>query len=114
MPFVHGLYSVGIFSRICLLLSTVPSRLSSLSLNSVFSPCPLLGLFRWCSRSMCTASLVYKYPPCVLFYFTKHFVVWSKISVAMNMIVCEVEQPPGVFCSFCTSCRSWRKSCDRD
>ena len=32
-----------------------------------FSLCPLLGLFRWCSRSMCTASLAYKYPPCVLF-----------------------------------------------
>ena len=67
MLFVHELYSVGIFFRICSFLSTVPSRLSPLLLNSVFSLCPLLGLFRWCSRSMCTASLVYKYPPGVLF-----------------------------------------------
>ena len=43
------LYSVGISFRICLSLSIVPSRLSPLSLNSVFSLCPLLGLFRLCS-----------------------------------------------------------------
>ena len=67
MLFVHELYSVGIFFRLCLSLSTVPSRLSPLSLNYVFSLCPLLGLFRWRSWSMCTASLVYKYPPDVLF-----------------------------------------------
>ena len=34
--------------------------------------------------------------------------------VVMNMLVCEVEQPPSVFCSSCVSCRSWRKSYDRD
>ena len=109
MLFVHELHSVGIFFRICSFLSNAPSRPSLLSLNSVFSLFPLLGLLHWCSRSMCTASLVYKYPPGVLFWFIEHFVAWSEISVAMNMIVCEVEQPPGVFCSSCTSCRrmSW-------
>ena len=30
----------------------------------------------------------------------------------MNMVVCEVEQPPGVFCNSCVSCHSWRESCD--
>ena len=93
MLFVHRLYSVSIFSRICSLLSTVPSRLSPVSLNYVSSSCPLLGLFRWCSWSMCTASLAYKYPPCVLFWFIEHSVASSEISVVMNMIVSKVEQP---------------------
>ena len=67
MLFVGELYSVGIFFRIFLLLSTVPSRMCPFSLSSVFSMRPLLGLFHWCSWSMCTASLVYKYPHVVLF-----------------------------------------------
>ena len=44
MLFVHELYSVFIFFRICSFLSTIPSRLSPLSLNSVFSLCPLFRL----------------------------------------------------------------------
>ena len=44
MLFAHELYSVGISFRICSSLSTIPSCLSPLSSNSVFSLCPLLGL----------------------------------------------------------------------
>ena len=93
-----------------LVVDTVPSWLSPFSLNSVFSLCPLLGLFRWCSWSMCTAPLIYKYPPRVLAPLNILF----KTFVITNMVVCEVEQPPSMFRSSCVSCRSWRKSCDRD
>ena len=33
------------------------------------------------------------------FWIIEHFVAWPEVFVVMNMIVCEVEQPPGVFCS---------------
>jgi hypothetical protein len=30
------------------------------------------------------------------------------------MIVCEVEQPPGVSCESCKFCSRWKKSYDQD
>jgi hypothetical protein len=59
-------------------------------------------------------TLAYKYPPGVLLCFIKCLVVQSEVSVVMNMIVYEVEQPPDVSCEFCKSYSRWKKSCDRD
>ena len=112
MPFVHGLYCDGIFFRICPSSSTVFLSPES----SIIESCTFTVFF-------CQAYFVGTPGPCAPLLWSINTVpecLFSSIGysvetfVDMSMVVCEVEQPPGIFCSSCVSCRSWRKSCDRD
>jgi hypothetical protein len=60
---------------------------------------------------MYTAPLAYKYPLVSYYNSAKS---WCRACslVVMNMIVCEVYQPPGVSCESRKSCSEWKKSCD--
>jgi hypothetical protein len=107
-------YSVGIFFRICLSLNNVPSHTCPLLTAFCLFTETFVGLVLLVLLVYVRRSLAYKYPPDVQLLFIKCLVVQSEASVAMIMIVCEVEQPPSVSCESCKSCSKWKKSCDRD
>jgi hypothetical protein len=58
-------------------------------------------------------SLVYKYPPGELLQ-THEVLALSLKSLAMDILVCEVEQPPGISRKSCKAYSEWKKSCDKD
>jgi hypothetical protein len=58
-------------------------------------------------------SLVYKYPVGELLR-TSEVLVQNLKFVVMNIMVYEVEQPPGTSWKYCIACSRCKKSCDRD
>jgi hypothetical protein len=90
--------------------STVSSRTAAFSLLLFVTSLNLLSLVH---LFHVYRSLAYKYP---LASWCKSAKSWYRTCslVAMNMTVCEVEQPPGVSRKSCIACSGWTKSCDRD
>jgi hypothetical protein len=79
-----------------------------------FSALSLIWVFyRWCTCSMYTAFWPINTP---LASCCKSAKSWCRTCspTTMNMIVCEVEQPPDMSQKFCIACSGWKKSCDRN